>query len=309
MFSNGHYDKSNPPVLEDDHYQPYAKRTVGTIFSFAIILAAVFGFILWSAGDGEGDNQRSVASASNAQTGSDTTDRERNEDDGLLESGVDLVKDTIGSVTGEKPNGMAAGEADKVLEKNAKILANMNEGQRYAVANVIGQKVQDSDRQDVGTIEDIIINKETGDAQAIVVDSEGQGYTNNLKELGFEDVRKQTPSGAVYLNVTNEEFTTNPEFSYEKQPEQYISIRDLHDGQVLDVDGNVAGEVRTVLYRNAEAQKIYFELKPSLSPTQQPMEFGIPFESVDVVKNDDGYDIKLSKAQTEALAERLFATQ
>jgi len=309
MVSNGNYDKSNPPVLEDDHYQPYAKRTVGTIFSFAIILAAVFAFVLWSVGDSDSNNSQSTASVPNAQYAGTDDARERNEDGSMYESGVDLVKDTVGAVTGEKPNGMAAGEASKVLEKNAKILANISQGQRYAVSNVIGQKVQDSDRQDVGTIEDIIINKETGDAQAIVVDSEGQGYTNNLKELGFEDVRKQTPSGAVYLNVTNEEFTTNPEFSYKEQPEQYVSLRDLHDGQVLDVDGNVAGEVRTVLYSNAEAQKIYFELKPSLSPTQQPVEFGIPFESVDVIKNEDGYDIKLSKAQTEALAERLFATQ
>lgn len=308
MVSNGNYDKSNPPVLEDDHYQPYAKRTVGTIFSFAIILAAVFGFILWSSGDNNSDNQQSLASKAQYDAGTGDI-RERNEDGSMYESGVDLVKDTVGAVTGEKPNGMAAGEATKILEKNAKILANMSQGQRYSVASVIGQKVQDSDRMDVGTIDDIIISKETGDAQAIVVNSEGQGYANSLKELRFDDVRKQTPSGAVYLNVTNDEFTSNPEFSYEEQPEQYISLRDLHDGQVLDVDGNVAGEVRTVLYSNAEAQKIYFELKPSLSPTQQPMEFGIPFESVDVIKNEDGYDIKLSKAQTEALAERLFAPE
>lgn len=300
------YDKSNPPVLEDDHYQPYAKRTVSTIFTFVFVLAAIVGFVLWSAG---GDDDASSSSARNeqqtAQNGSLDTERNRSKDEDLVESGVDFVKDTVSSIAGEE-TGMATSKANQVLEQNASALASMNSGERYTVASVIGQNVQDSEREQVGKIEDIIINKETGDAQVIVVDSEGQGYQNSLKELSFDDVRKQTPSGAVYLNVTSSEFTSNPEFSYDEQPDMYLSLRDLHDGQVLDVDGKVAGEVRTVVYRNAEAQKIYFLLKPSLSPTQQPVEFGLPFEDVEIIQNEDGYDIKLSKAQTEALAEQLF---
>ncbi len=85
-----------------------------------------------------------------------------------------------------------------------------------------------------------------------------------------------------------------------------VSLRHLRDGQVLDYQGKVAGEVEAIIYQNAEAQDIYFKLKPRLVGESQAKLYGLPLEAFDLTTNRDGYDIKLSKEQTASLAEVLY---
>ncbi len=317
MFGSNRFSPENAPVLEDDHYQPYARRSVGQIFTFVFLLALGAGFLLWYLGSGDSKDGSAQITATNLEMTPDgelipappTAAQQQaatSNDKGIIEEGKDLVKDTIQSVTGQV-DGTAIVEAEQAIKQQAMLMAKMkDDSQRHTVADIIGKPVLAADEESVGKINDIIINKNTGEAAVIVVDAEGQGYRQKLTELDFKDVRKQTPNGSVYLNVDNKEFTSNEAFQYESLPENYMSLRDLHDGQVLDFEGKLAGEVRTVVYRNAEVQKIYFLLKPSLSPNMQPVEFGIPFEKANIVKNKDGYDVKLTKAQTEDLAKQLY---
>lgn len=124
---------------------------------------------------------------------------------------------------------------------------------------------------------------------------------------------RQQSGGDVQSKFTEdkleEKLEEKPEFYYNNNydNERYFSLRHLRGGQVLDFEGNVAGQIDTVIYENAEAQNIYFSLKPVLNPLNSPVRFGIPYQAVDVIENPDGYDIQLSKKQTINLAEKLYS--
>ena len=152
-----------------------------------------------------------------------------------------------------------------------------------------------------------MIEKETGMARAVIVDPQGGYYNHDLARLRFDNVLKQQPAGKVRATITDDKIETKRPFLYDDVNDaRFVSLRHLRDGQVLDDQGNVAGQVDAIIYQNAQAQRIFFALKPSLTSAGMPQIFGIPYEAVDVVQSADGFDIQLSKEQTQSLAHSLY---
>lgn len=213
---------------------------------------------------------------------------------------------------GAKGNVAVALAIDKYAEENATATQKEEETApkiipRHSLYDAINSKVYDEDGALSGSLYDILVNKETGQAQAVIVREDETRYGRDLKAIGFERVMKQKTDGDVTLNVTERQVEGAPEFEYETiKRENYVSLRNLQDGQILDYQGEVAGEIDAVIYENAEAGNIYFTLRKALTPNGAPSTFSIPFSEVKIVENPDGYDIQLNKEQTEALAATLF---
>ncbi len=193
------------------------------------------------------------------------------------------------------------------LQHEQSAQAKSSEEYRHSFSVIEGSSVFSSEGQKSGTLYDILINKETGAARAIVVNDEDAAYARDLKAIGFNEVVQQDSDGDVALSMTDSQFKDGQPFEYTADDKgNYISLRLLHSGQLLDYEGKVAGEIDAVIYENAEVQNIYFTLRPTLAQ-YGPSKLFIPFDEANIVRNQDGYDIQLTKEQTERLARTLFS--
>lgn len=315
MSNNVPTSPSDAPILEADHYSPFAKRSVWAIFLFVIGLILVGAFILWYAGFfGSQEKMAQTESESGGAVFESYDSRYP------AESGKDSVYSFFRSLFSGASSGVANSpinlpeslkerslEAMTTLEDNAQAIASIDDGYSYSLYDVVGSDVVDIKGRRAGNVHDIIVDKETGEAGAVIVDEKGQSYRRELAFLSYQKVQKQEASGRVTLTVTDNKFEDNKEFRYTKLNEEgYVSLRNLRDGQVLDDQGKVAGQIEAVIYENAEAQTIVLKLKPSLTPKNKGREFSLNFEDANIIQNPDGYDIKLTAEQTEDLAKTLY---
>ena len=196
---------------------------------------------------------------------------------------------------------------EKYAERQAaRVAVSQGDEYRHSVLDVVGSEVFSRRGEMAGNIHDILVHKETGKARAIVVNEDDSRYERDLTALSFKRVQRQQDDGDVLVTVTEEKIEDAPDFTYSSlEDTNYISLRHLRDGQLLDYEGKVAGQIDAVIYQNAEAQNIFFTLRPVLAQ-HGISKFQMSFEDINIIESPDGLDIKLTKEQTEKLAETMF---
>ncbi len=273
--------------------QPYARRSVSSIFNIILIFAICALALYWYMGQASDEpSPVTVGSADEATQSSP----------GLK----DMTKSAIKMVKGDT-TGTSAGEAAQILENQAEAIAALKTQYENSVNDIINSDVMIPNGESAGKIHDILIHKDTGQAKAIIINSADNGYySNELKKLSFSKVTNPESEGTLKTSVTAETLADQEPFDYAAKNEKYISLRSLENGKILDDQGQVAGKIIAIIYQDADTQSLYFALSPALAPNKKDKRFGIAFEAANLVKSDNGYDIKLTKAQTEALARQVF---
>ena len=178
-----------------------------------------------------------------------------------------------------------------------------------AFSNIVGRQVFGNKGENAGEIYDIVINQNTGQAQAVIIDNDESDDEQLLTAINFQQVLKQSPDGDITLTLSQETVEQEADFNYASlQDSGYVSLRNLQDGQLLDFEGKVAGQIDGIIYENAEVQNIYFTLRPILAQqnARNTTTIQLPYDEAKIVKSADGYDVKLTKEQTENLAKSLF---
>lgn len=306
---NSRSDKFTPrnsPIWSDETNQPFARRTTSAFIGLAIAVISVGLFSWWFFLTPSSDNSAAGIRDQNIKRAQQMPGNKYAPGSGRSSVYNFFYNMFDGAEDGLDKRSLSTIEAMQTLDRHAEILANIDDNYRHSVHDVVGSDVIGKNGENAGIVYDIVIKKETGEARAVIVDQDGAYYQRNLISLRFKKILKQQPDGDVHATVTEDTLEDKTQFEYSKIPEQLISLRHLHDGQVLDYEGNVAGQVDAIIYQNAEAQRIYFQLAPSASPDGKVITFGIPYEAAEIVINPDGYDIQLSKEQTISLAKSLF---
>lgn len=181
-------------------------------------------------------------------------------------------------------------------------------GPDHALADVLDRDVIGQDGVKAGNVHDILVRRGSGVAQAIIMREDESLYGQDLAALRFNSIQKQQEDGEVYLTVPAD--AAQGRFSYANiKNSDYISLRTLIDGQLLDYEGSVVGRIRDITYENAAAQQVYIQLDDHMVPTGKVGLFNVPFAELDIVDGRDGYDIKLTRAQTQSLAAYLYRPQ
>ncbi len=318
-------DPQENPAWTNAANQPNAQRSVKRIFIVvAVVIGLGFVVVNWvfSTPQQTANNQETVVSpSSNSYEPGTARSGVYNffyQVFGGIEDGIEDSPHNLNNVehidnndldTFEQARGPKIQSPNAIAENIAENTVNVDDGYRYSVADIIGGEVKGSKGNHTGTVHDIIINKETGEAKTIIMKEDGKSYYDrDLAALNFKNIISQDANGDTQMTITENQIENKKDFDYNVivNSEKYLSLKSLRKGQLLDFENNVAGEVDAVIYNNAEVQKIYFALRAALSPTGKPITFGLPYDAVQVVLNPDGYDVKLTKEQTFSLAESLF---
>lgn len=178
-------------------------------------------------------------------------------------------------------------------------------GLDHSLNDILDSEVIGQDGIKAGNVHDILVNRSTGMAQAIIMREDESLYGQDLAAFQFNRVQKQQENGNVYLTVPGD--TAQGAFTYANiKNTDYISLRTLIDGQLLDYEGSVVGRIRDITYENAAAQLVYFQLAEHMVPAGKADLFSFPFNRLTVINSPDGYDIQMTRAQTQVLADYLY---
>ena len=142
---------------------------------------------------------------------------------------------------------------------------------------------------------------------AILVDTNNRYYGSPLRALSYEEVLSQNKEGDIKTITSKDNLESRAAFDYQNLNDgQYVSLKLLQDGQILDFENRVVGSVEAIEYKDAKAQNVYIRLDPNYVPKGKEDVYRIPFNDLASVKGKAGYNMKLSETQTRDLAEYLF---
>lgn len=320
-------DPNTSSVYDHDTKIVFANRSIVAVATLFIGVVFIIGLIIWwffGAPTGFSGHKKVVQQDGQTVVINTQEPGNRYEEDTGRSAVYDFFYNVFGGARdGLRENPLAIDNLDEgggasigqdlaylelVARATAAKMQSMDDGYRRSLFDVVGSNVIGAEGEEAGEIHDILIDKKTGQAHALILDKDGLSRTRDLTALKFNKVDVQNPGGSALLNVTDGFVEGKDSFTYdENDKKSYISLRHLRAGQIIDYNGNVAGQVDAIIYENAEAQRIFFELKPRLVPQGKPAIFGLAYEDARIVTRPDGYDVILDKEQTELLAETLFA--
>lgn len=331
--NNKNFDDQNGksfPIFDHDTNIPYANRSIRMIVWVVITILLVGGFVGWFFyGSSSEYAERTNSQKTQMADSSFEQDSAHNPiydffykmfsgvEDGLEDNphSLDNIEDTdnLNLDTGDAYERAASAklaieEYEEYVEGQSQkgVASGEDDEYRHSIVDVVGSEIYGRKGQKTGDIFDVLVHKDTGKAKAVVLNEDESRSVRDLASLGFKKVLKQQVDGDILLTVAEERVEDTSEFRYaDMDAQDYVSLRHLRDGQLIDFEGEVAGQIEAVIYENAEAQTLYFTLRPALAQ-QGAREFQIPFEEAEIVENRGGYDIQLTKAQTAALAKFLF---
>lgn len=324
-------DPRRASVIGHDTNQPYARRSVRAVFGFVLGLIALVAFIVWffffNPDNQQQSSQNQIETTADASMPGNEYDEgsSRNAiydffytvfsgiEDGIEDSPHNLENmeelddlNIDGSLVSDTPEQQTLAAGQLIDNRKEQLKEKQNDAYDHSVYDVVDSEVYDVNGKLAGNVYDIVVHKETGEARAIIVNQDNARYERELTALNFKQIMKQREDGEVIATITEERIENK---SNVKRADlgnaDYISLRHLRDGQIIDDQGQVAGSIDAIIYNSAEAQNIFFSLRPALSNNSLST-FKIAFEEANIVKNADGYDIRLSKQQTERLAKILF---
>ena len=174
------------------------------------------------------------------------------------------------------------------------------------------KSIKDENGKNIGKINDILVDTQSGKAEYIIYALPGESEKANpkLSRIGYGAVMMQEKDGDIQVNL-NEATLENPESTFQYTPQilgEYLSLKYLRQGQVMDAFGETVGKIMAVTYRNNGIEDVYIALDESFA-TGKARIFHMPFKEVSIIRDQDGFDLHLNKTQTERIARQVYASE
>lgn len=170
---------------------------------------------------------------------------------------------------------------------------------------MLGQSVNDTDGKKIGTLKDIILDKDGKAVMAVISDGGFIGMGDKLAAFNYNMVIQQNADGDVIMPISKETMKQVAEFSYEAKdasdkvhvmPANGYSVSELLKGQLVDPQSNTLGNIENITFRNGEASQVIvaFDQKLGLGGDRAALDFD---------------DLTLSKSANGALDFRMNTRQ
>lgn len=226
---------------------------------------------------------------------------------------LDTTKDLFSSLTGT-----GAKDAHFLIKDYIAAETTNNTGVDYrrTASALFDQPLYNTRNEEIGVVEDVLVDKNDGSAKMVVFSPKGS------QELYWEKVDQLAlftpPAGdaATGVDATDAQAVkakaapkTYNNFKYDlPDMSNYLSLRRLNEGQVMDMDGKFVGNIDAVMYQKGDARHLIFMLNSGARGTASSIPFYLPFDKAVFRDNPESgaIDIALNEEQTRAVAETFF---
>jgi len=175
---------------------------------------------------------------------------------------------------------------------------------KYTANNIIGQPVHNStskENESVGTIKDIIIDRDGKGIWVIVAD--GNFFDmGKLAAFDYERIMKINSNGDIAAPLTKSSIDNAAEFSYENKdysnrvlviPSNGLSVSKLLQGRLLDQNKESMADIENILFKNGMASQIIVGFDKMLGFGGEKAVFS--FHDVTIIHDDEKLDFQMSK--------------
>ncbi len=180
-----------------------------------------------------------------------------------------------------------------------------NQKIKGSLFNMLDADIKSSDNRHAGKLKDVLINKNTGEIQAIIIKEDGSYIDQQMKALSFDDFTES--QGNVKIPITEKDLERKQIFDYNGfKSDEFISLAILKNAPVFDDTGKLAGRISAISESRDAVEEITFTLSAKLNPVDRPLTFSLPYTDLKIIKKAEQAGIQLSNEQTKALAEILY---
>ncbi|HTK84680.1 MAG TPA: PRC-barrel domain-containing protein [Patescibacteria group bacterium] len=258
----------------------------------SIITASAFVLLLPFAAHASGTTAATSGEPATAQ--SEDSSPARDLKHGLKEAGSE-IEEAAHNIRAFLINGKDPGdELQPVLLRRDKLAHGM-----------IGAPVVNPDGEKVGTLKDIIINRDGDAILAVVSDGGLLGIGAKVAAFDYDKVMSQKPDGSVVMTLSKEMIDHAADFSYDPKdrakakviPAGSISANELLEGNLLDAQGQKAASIENIYFRDDDATQVVVGFNKTLGMGGDIA--AVDYNDLQVIKKKhNDVDLKMSAAQT-----------
>jgi sporulation protein YlmC with PRC-barrel domain len=216
---------------------------------------------------------------------------------------IERQTDKAAAATKEKYGDMKAYFSD---DKDIKAISSVDVNTRLTADELIGTNVEDPSGKNIGSIEDILVDKE-GDAETVVINDGGVlGLGGKLVAFDYDIIEGFTGDEDVVVKLDEKSIEQAKRFEY-KAPEKadpkiatmpaaQYSVKKIIDAKVVDTKGKAVANVDTVSFEGDDADYLIVTFNKILGMGGDKA--ALDFEALDLVDTNGKYTFKLSTQQT-----------
>lgn len=211
---------------------------------------------------------------------------------------IDLPAETYQAPTFENP---ATNDAETSANLPAVSVQTLDP--RMTVSNILGQPVYNTKQERVGTVSDIILDRNGKAVEIVVADAEIPGFDLKTVAFDYSSVVKQDEKGAVVMRISEamiDQARALPIGSYSQEsigaPSQdRFSASELLDSDLVDPQNTPVANVDNISFEDGQAKEIIvaFDQVLGLGGKKAALEF----QSAEIVQNGTDVNFQLSAAR------------
>lgn len=202
-------------------------------------------------------------------------------------------------------------------DKDVKAVTSINIDSRLTADELLGAAVQNPAGEKIGSIEDILVDKE-GDAETVVINDGGiLGLGGKLVAFDYDIIEGMSADKDVIVKLTDASIKKAKRFEYEApskpdaaisvMPSSQFSVKKIKDAKVVDAKGKAVANVSDVVFDGDDADYLVVTFDKFLGIGGDKA--ALDFEALDLANNNGKYTFKLNTQQTAQFESQKAATK
>lgn len=222
----------------------------------------------------------------------------------LENTGKKIEKKTeeAGAAVREKYNDMKAYFA----EDDVKAVSSININERLTADMILGANVQNPAGENIGTVEDILVNAD-GDAERVIINDGGVlGLGGKMASFDYSVIEGLNADEDVVVKLNEQSIKNATGFSYKAEknadakvavmPADMFSVKEIIGSKVVDAEGKAVATVDTVAMEGDDADYLVVTFNKILGMGGDNA--ALDFDALDLTNNQGKYTFKLNTQQT-----------
>jgi sporulation protein YlmC with PRC-barrel domain len=178
--------------------------------------------------------------------------------------------------------------------------------ERMTAAGMIGKPVENGNNERVGTVKDVILEKNGKASIVVVADGEFPGFSGKLVAFDYDSIARRNKDGDVIMPLTEDTIDNAAEFSYDPEkrsenvrviPADGYSVEALLDGELLDERQETVAQIDNISFKNGYADQLIVAFDQVLGMSGEKAAFDYSDAKV-LRKGEDELNLQLSANQT-----------
>ncbi len=177
---------------------------------------------------------------------------------------------------------------------------------RHTATGMIGSPVVNAKQERVGTVKDIIVDKDGNASMLIIADGEFPGFDGKLVAFDYNVISRLNADGDVIAPISEENLSKAAEFSYDRNAKadgkvrlisgQAYSVEKLLEGQLLNPKHEDVAQIDDVMFKNGKATNLIVSFDKVLGLGGKKV--AMNYDAAKIVRKSDEIDFQLNQKQT-----------